>query len=127
MCSISGDLDGWTLRARVATIITAASIAAVPLALSAQENAQACGMAVATAHLRAALALQNQEGKLVPTAEQVIARRRLNEDYCIRLARCEVREIRPTPSPELAATVLSTQFSSCLQDEEQGEKPGNGH
>jgi hypothetical protein len=54
-----------------------------------------------------------QQGAVSDSVEITIARRRLEEQYCLRFARC----LYPNPTVQPQAVELSTTFDTCLRDE----------
>jgi hypothetical protein len=81
-------------------------------AAAAQTDARtSCATAAVTDYNKANLALMDQKDGLLMSPESLIAQRRLEEQYCLRLTRCLLGD---APSNVLA---YRTEFSSCLQDE----------
>jgi len=68
---------------------------------------QACGEAAMTEYIKANLALLQQGAPM--SVEATIAQRRLQEQFCLRFARCAITD-------ESSLRFLGA-FDSCLQDE----------
>ncbi|HXP04155.1 MAG TPA: hypothetical protein VN808_08545 [Stellaceae bacterium] len=81
---------------------------------TAREVAQnQCATVAMTAYIREKAALLQQPSPVVvPTVEQIIAGRRLQEQFCVQFAKC----LATGDSAQLVA-VYSAMFSSCLRDE----------
>ena len=63
---------------------------------------------------KAQIALGQQQGSQpLRSVDQVIARRRLQEQFCFQFARCTL----PVGTPEARSLALETLFSTCLRDE----------
>jgi hypothetical protein len=83
-----------------------------PTARDVAQN-QCAGNAFAS-YLKAKVALGQQQGSQpLPSVDQVIEKRRLQEQFCFQFARCTL----PEGTPEARALVLETLFSDCLRDE----------
>ena len=74
-----------------------------------------CVASVFAIYNQATLALLAEQAKISPiaTSEFLIARRRLQENYCAKFARCAV----PTQPTQVTAMEYSMAFGSCLRDE----------
>jgi hypothetical protein len=91
-----------------------------PLSPTAQQIAQnECASSALTDYVKAGLALSQQEGAalsaLQPTIEITIARRRLQEQFCLRFAGC----VFPDRTSQSLSLQYSLAFESCLKDEVQ--------
>ena len=73
-----------------------------------------CANLAFTSYQKADLALDQQQGTApLPSIDRQIARRRLQEQFCLQFARCTL----PAGTPEASALALETLFSTCLRDE----------
>jgi hypothetical protein len=84
---------------------------------SPQERASSqCAVSVTSDFLRAKIAVSQAELQTsfpVRTIESIMALRRLEEDYCLKLAKCEILG----ETDQLIAIRLPLAFDSCLGDE----------
>jgi hypothetical protein len=73
-----------------------------------------CTTLAYTNHLKAKIALDQQQGSApIRSIDQVIAGRRLQEQFCLQVANCMVPEI----SAQARALTLASEFNACLRDE----------
>jgi hypothetical protein len=73
-----------------------------------------CGTLAYTSYLNAKIALDQQQGSApIQSIDQVIARRRRQEQFCLQFATCMLPEI----SAEARALTLESDFGSCLRGE----------
>jgi hypothetical protein len=72
----------------------------------------ACEIAAFTDYNRANLTLLTKH-ELIMTVETTISQRRLQEQYCLRVAHCQIADL-PLQKTTMA---LDTAFSVCLRDE----------
>jgi hypothetical protein len=103
-----------------ATGLAAALFIATPLSIpaSAKDDPKtACMTAALMDYTRADLALSQREASPVGTVEGTIARRRLQEQYCLRSTRCLIGE----PTSQITGMTFAVEFEKCL-DEEAAEK-----
>jgi hypothetical protein len=85
----------------------------------AQESTQtACAMTAFNDYNKANLALMAQSTPLM-SVEATVAQRRLQEQYCLRVARCRVGD--PTANRSLALPYAAA-FSSCLREEAKAQQ-----
>jgi hypothetical protein len=70
--------------------------------------------------LKALLSIKENEVMLLkaPTVDLQISQRRLEEDYCLQVARCQLPEL-PIQARNMAYSAI---FSSCLDDEEKRKR-----
>jgi hypothetical protein len=89
---------------------------ATSLTAAAQQSTLDCAVLAMTNYNKASLALtQNQLGGSVETK---MAERRLEEQYCLEIAKCEMQKHASEPWYQMG---LSTAFSNCLLDEAEEE------
>jgi hypothetical protein len=99
----------WTAIGLIAPFIALPDRAAI----AADDKVQtACAVAAFTEYNRANVALM-QQGVPVMSVESTIAQRRLEEQYCLRAARCIVGD----PTNSALAIPFAVAFSKCLRDE----------
>jgi hypothetical protein len=89
---------------------------APPARPTARERAQnQCAAAAFGDYNKATLALFQAQGtSALPSIEQIVTKRRLQEQYCLRFAKCT---LTTNTIPQLVAMEYSTSFDSCLRDE----------
>jgi hypothetical protein len=89
---------------------------APPARPTARERAQnQCATAAFGDYNKATLALFQAQGTApLPSVEQIVAKRRLQEQYCLEFAKCM---LTASGNPQLVAIEYSTLFDSCLRDE----------
>lgn len=85
-------------------------------ALAADETAKACAVAALTEYTKSALALLQRPGPVM-SVETTVAKRRLEEQYCLRLVRCLT--VGQQADSALGAAVFAAQFGKCLDDVER--------
>jgi len=83
---------------------------------TARERAEnQCATAAFSDYNKATLSLFQAQGTApLPSVEQIIAKRRLQEHYCLQFAKCM---LMPNANTHLVAMEYSTLFDSCLRDE----------
>jgi hypothetical protein len=95
----------------VARLVIAAVLAlAIATPVEAQQSQSDCAEAALNDYNRANTALLEQASPLM-SVEATIAQRRLQEQYCLRFAKCADGNLSESSAPLLAA------FSSCLREE----------
>jgi hypothetical protein len=89
---------------------------APPARPAGREHAQnQCASAAVGDYNKATLALFQAQGALpLPSVEQILAKRRLQEQYCLQFAKCM---LTTNTNPQLVAMEYSTLFDSCLRGE----------
>jgi len=80
------------------------------------ETQKACEVAAITDYLKAKSLLLQQAAPL-PSVQQIIEQRRLEEQYCLRSVRCGFREGNDSDH-NLLSLELASLFNSCLRDDE---------
>ncbi|MBG0797093.1 hypothetical protein IYX23_05255 [Methylocystis sp. L43] len=99
-----------SIKKKVASVVIFAALSANA---SAKDNrAEECGVAVMKDYNEANLALLGKSNSLM-TVEITIEQRRLQEQYCLRVARCRLMSM----SLQESTTVLPALFSRCLREE----------
>jgi hypothetical protein len=103
--------------------VVVAALFALNLGTSvAQESAQTgCLTAAFNDYNKANLAIKQRTPPL--PIEAIVAQRRLQEQYCLRVARCRVGE--PATDRSLASSYAAA-FSSCLAEEAKAQRGGGG-
>ena len=79
--------------------------------VNAQPGSNDCYQAAFTNYLKATLALSQKE--VLPSVETEIARRRLEEQFCLNFVQCHFSD----RSTQIKAAAFAAMFSSCLNDE----------
>jgi hypothetical protein len=87
-----------------------------PAQASQAEAQKACEVAAITDYLKAKSLLLQQAAPL-PSVQQIIEQRRLEEQYCLRSVRCGFREGNDSDH-NLLSLELASLFNSCLRDDE---------
>ena len=93
---------------KTALIIILIGLASSAWAANREEE---CMIATFTDYNRANVELLTKTDPV--TVETIIAQRRLQEQYCLRIAQCHVAG----PPPQRTSIALNATFSSCLRDE----------
>jgi hypothetical protein len=104
-------VDHWQtlLAGLIASIIL---LAALPSSASPATQDSTCMVAALNDYNKANLALLTKS-ELLMTVETTIAQRRLQEQYCLRVAQCQLASL-PLQNTTMA---LDAAFSTCLRDE----------
>ena len=107
-----------------ATLLTAAITGALAAQLSEHKDGAtdkhiACTVEATNKYLPANHALMTRHS-LGKTVEEILAQRRLQEDYCQQNARCLTsNDVKATGN--LGDVVIAAMFASCLRDEAKGQ------
>jgi hypothetical protein len=80
------------------------------------ETQKACEVAAITDYVKAKSLLLQQAAPL-PSVQQIIEHRRLEEQYCLRSVRCGFREGNDSDH-SLLSLELASLFNSCLRDDD---------
>jgi hypothetical protein len=104
-------VDHWqTLLAGLAALVIV--VAAFPSSASPGDQDSTCMVAALSDYNKSNLALL-AKSELLMTVEAAIAQRRLQEQYCLRVARCQLASL----PPQKTTMALDAAFSACLRDE----------
>jgi hypothetical protein len=87
-------------------------LAALASSAWAADQGNACLVAALNDYNQANLALLTKS-ELLMTVETTIAQRRLQEQYCLRVAQCQLASM----PPQQTTVALDAAFSDCLRDE----------
>jgi hypothetical protein len=94
------------------------------VASSPHEMPPAC-LTLALSHNQTLVTLNQHQQTPLPTVEEVMRTRRLNEQFCIMMANCVANQTRLSNgiemTPALRGSIVSAEFSSCLDDEEHSD------
>lgn len=99
-----------SVKSKVASAVIFAALSAS--ASAKDSRAEECGAAVMREYNETNLALLGRSNPIM-TVETTIEQRRLQEQYCLRLARCKLMSM----SQQETTTVLPALFSRCLREE----------
>jgi hypothetical protein len=99
----------------VATVTAAQALPDVPPRNLQAESQKACEVAAITDYLKAKTALL-RKATPSPSVQQIIERRRLEEEYCLRSVRCDFKEGNDSDH-DLPSLEFATRFDNCIRDE----------
>ena len=99
----------------VATVTAAQALPDQPSSDPKGESQKACEVAAITDYLKAKSALL-RKATPSPSVQQIIERRRLEEEYCLRSVRCGFREGNDSDH-DLPSLEFATLFDNCIRDE----------
>jgi hypothetical protein len=99
-----------SIKNKVASVVIFATLSANANATDKRD--EECGVAVMRDYNEANLALLGKSNPIM-SVETTIEQRRLQEQYCLHLARCKLM----STSQQETTTILPTLFSRCLREE----------